>query len=91
MSYYSQLETNDISIKFESIPNECHRVLLYDYYDSGDNLHNSKHDIVNNYKFVEYVNKINVEITYNGKTEVFQERCVIDGMFKHDKSVSDSF
>jgi hypothetical protein len=89
-SFNSHFQANDISIKFESIPNECHRVFLYDYYDSGQ-LKNPKHDIVNNYKFVEYVNMINVEINYDGQTEVFKERCVVDAFFKHDKNLPDSF
>ena len=89
-SFNSYFETNEISIKFESIPNECHRVFLYDYYDSGQPI-NKNFDIVNNYKYVEYMNMINVEIKYNGKTEVFKERCVVDGMFKQDKTLPDSF
>ncbi len=34
---------------------------------------------------------INVEIKYNGKTEVFKERCVVDGMFKDNKNMPTSF
>jgi len=90
-SFNSHFKTNEISVTFKSIPNECHRVFLYDYYDSGDNIQNPKHDIVNNYKYVEYVNKIDVEIIYNGQTEVFEERCIVDAIFKYDKNVPDSF
>jgi hypothetical protein len=89
-SFQSHFKTNEISISFKSIPNECQRVFLYDYYDSGIK-NNPKHDIVNNYKFVEYVNMINVEINYNGKKEIFKERCVVDAFFKHDKNLPDSF
>jgi hypothetical protein len=90
-SFQSHFQTNELSVKFESIPNECHRVFLYDYYDSGNKIDNPTFEIVNNCKFVEYVAMINVEIVYNGETEVFQERCVIDAMFKADKNVPDSF
>lgn len=88
-SFNSYFKTNDISIKFESIPNECQRVFLYDYYNNG--IRNPKQDIVDNYKYVEYINKINVEITYDGKTEVFQERCIVDAIFKYDKNLPNSF
>ena len=88
-SFNSHLETNDISVTFDSIPNECQRLFLYDYYDTG--VSNSKQDIINNYKYVEYVNKINVKIIYDGKTEVFQERCIVDAIFKYDKNLPDSF
>jgi hypothetical protein len=89
-SFTSHFKTNEISVKFESIPNQSHQVFMYDYYDSGK-IDNSNHVIVNNYKFVEYVNIINVEIIYNGETEIFKERCVVDAMFKHDKNIPDSF
>ena len=84
-SFHSYFETHEISIQIKSIPNECHRVFLYDYYDSGDTT-NTKFDIVNSYKYVEYIN-----IKYNGKTEVFKARCGIDAFFKKDKILPDSF
>jgi hypothetical protein len=90
-SFQSHFKTNELSVKFESIPNQCHQVFMYDYYDSDNKIDNPTFDIVNNYKFVEYVAMINVEIVYNGETEVFKERCVIDAMFKHDKKLPDSF
>jgi hypothetical protein len=89
-SFTSYFETHEISIQIESIPNECHRVFLYDYYDSGDTT-NKKFDIVNNYKYVEYITFVNVEIKYNGKTEVFTARCGVDAFFKKDKNLPDSF
>ena len=90
-SFQSHFKTNEISVKFESIPNQCQQVFMYDYYDSGSKIDNPTFKIVNNCKYVEYVNRINVEITYNGETEKFQERCVVDAMFKHDKNLPDSF
>jgi hypothetical protein len=94
-SFNSYFETNEISIKFDSIKDECHRVFLYDYYKNNSNnlksgIDKQYYDVINNYKYVEYVNMINVEIKYNGKIESFKERCIIDAMFKYDKDLPDS-
>lgn len=94
-SFNCYFNTDEISVKIESLKNDCHRVFLYDYY-KGNNINNlistdkEYNDIINNYKYVEYVNIVNIEIKYNGKTESFKERCIIDGMFKLDKNIPDS-
>jgi len=96
--FSSFFETNEISVKFESIKEESHRVFLYDYYNSdihSKNTINNSFDknymnIINNYAFVEYVNIINVEIKYNNKIEIFKDRCVIDAMYKKNSSLPDS-
>jgi len=92
-------ETNEISVKFEAIKGESHRVFLYDYYKTDDlyatkNI-NTKFDedynnIIQNYRYVEYVSMVNVEIKYNNTIERFTDRCVIDSMFKKDKSMPNS-
>ena len=65
---------------------------MYDYYKDKENKHyDNKLEIINNYKYVEYVNMVNIEIKYNNKTVNFKERCVIDAMFKVDKNLPNSF
>jgi len=91
-NFTSYFETNEISVKFDSIKGESHRVFLYDYYKDKENKHyDNKLEIINNYKYVEYVNMVNIEIKYNNKTVNFKERCVIDAMFKVDKNLPNSF
>jgi hypothetical protein len=98
-SFNAYFETNEINIKFQSIKDESHRVFLYDYYNDNNNLNKNINkssrdkqyfDIINNYRYVEYVNMINVEVKYNGKTERFTDRCVIDSVFKYDKNLPDT-
>ena len=93
-SFSSVLATNEIKIKFTAIPGRSHQVYLYDYYDAEPTKKvkdQERFDIVNNIKFVEYITRVNVEIEYQRKTERFEERCVVDGMFKFDKTLPDTF
>ena len=93
-SFSSIFATNEITIKFTSIPGHCHQLFMYDYYDAAPTEEvdsQERFDIVNNVKYTEYITRINVEIEYQGRTERFEERCVVDAMFKFDKTVPDTF
>lgn len=93
-SFSSVLATNEITIKFTSIPGQCRQVYFFDYYGAEPTKtveSQERFDIVNNIQFVEYITRINVEIEYQGKTERFEERCVVDGMLKADKTLPDAF
>jgi hypothetical protein len=91
-NFHSYFETDEIKVTFDSIKDESHRIFCYDYYDSFEKTNVDKNfDIINNCKYIEYVNQVNVTITYNGKTETFRERCIIDSMSKEDKSIPDTF
>ena len=44
------------------------------------------YDVLSNINYTEYVTKVNVEIEYNGKTERFVERQIIDTMYPENYS-----
>lgn len=77
-----------------SIKNQSVRTLLYDYYhdpqfnDSNLNGWDKQYnDVLNNLKYVEYVNRVNVEISYNNTIQTFQEDQIIDAVFVKDNSL----
>jgi hypothetical protein len=88
-------ESNEITINITSIPNNSVRVLLYDYY-IDPNLNETKiinewdknyNKVLNNLAYVEYINRVNVEILYNNKIQKFQEDHILDAIIVKDNSL----
>jgi hypothetical protein len=93
--YTLLFKSNDITINITSIPNNSVRVLLYDYYtdpNSNDTTIVNEWDknynnVLNNLAYVEYINRVNVEILYNNKIQKFQEDQILDAIIVKDNSV----
>jgi hypothetical protein len=88
--YEAIVKTNEIEIKLKSIKGKSNQVFHYDYYKGNTEVNEKYHNVITNYKYVEYVNMVNIEIDYEGKVEKFEERCVVDAMYKIDKSIPSS-
>jgi len=93
--YTLLFKSNDITINITSIPNNSVRVLLYDYYtdpNSNDTTIVNEWDknynkVLNNLTYVEYINRVNVEILYNNKIQKFQENQILDAIIVKDNSL----
>lgn len=92
--YSILFKSNEITINMRSIKNQSVRTLLYDYYSdpqfNESNLNGwdkQYNDVLNNLKYVEYVNRVNVEISYNNTIQTFQEDQIIDAVFVKDNSL----
>lgn len=86
--YSIEFLSNDIEIKINSIKNESNLVLEYDYYkDNQFNQHKGLSEwdlkyknVLNNLQYIEYINKVNVEIHYNNSHENFETRQILDAV-----------
>ena len=96
--YEVVFESSVISIKFSPIKGESHRALIYDYYNTDDDMDKDNlnswdkdyYNVIKNLKYTEYVNNIKVNIKYNNKEENFVARQVIDSMFRINKNIPNS-
>ena len=92
--YQLTFESNEISINMKSIPNQSARVLFYDYYNDPmldkssipEGWDNKYKNVLDNLMYVEYVNKVDVEIHYNNNVEKFKCDQIIDSVCINDKS-----
>jgi len=87
--YKLLFKSNEITININSIKNKSVRTVLYDYYnDPKLNKTKIKNEwdkkyiaVLDNLQYVEYVNRVNVEIFYENKTERFEEDQIVDSIF----------
>jgi hypothetical protein len=92
--YQLTFESNEISINIKSIPNQSARVLLYDYYNDPKldkssipgGWDNQYKNVLDNSIYVEYVNKVDVEIQYNNNVEQFKCDQILDAICVKDQS-----
>jgi hypothetical protein len=87
--YSLSFESKEIFIEIRSIPYSSVNVLSYDYYNSPkyNASHASKNtkefdqkyiNVLNNLKYLEFLNKVDVDIRYNNNEYKFQEHQVVD-------------
>jgi len=93
--YSVKFTSSKINVNISSIPGESHQVFKYKYYvnEETDEMRETMnswdkkyYDVLSNINYTEYVTKVNVEIEYNGKTERFVERQIIDTMYPENYS-----
>jgi hypothetical protein len=93
--YEIKFVSNELSINIKSIPTKSVRVLLYDYYNDDimenhtnlDEWNTRYKNVLNNLKYVEYINKVNVEINYENKNETFEANQILDAIFPNNDSL----
>ena len=98
--YSVSFKSDEINIQIDSIKNKSNMVFKYDYYKNNDAdksiskmnaWDKNYYNILSNIVFVEYINMVNVKIEYDGKTEKFESRQVIDAMYLKDSTISYKF
>jgi hypothetical protein len=93
--YEIKFISNELTIDIKSIPTKSVRTLLYDYYndqrtDSLSNLNEwdmKYKNVLNNLKYVEYINKVDVEIKYENVIEKFETDQIIDAVFPNNSKL----
>ena len=93
--YEFKFVSNELSINIKSIPTKSVRLILYDYYNDYaienitnlDEWNTRYKNVVTNLKYVEYLNKVNVEINYENKTEKFETDQIVDALFPNNKAL----
>jgi hypothetical protein len=93
--YEIKFVSNEVSINIKSIPTKSVRVLLYDYYNDDimenqtnlDEWNTRYKKVLNNLKYVEYINKVNVEINYENNNETFEANQIVDALFPNNNSL----
>jgi hypothetical protein len=93
--YEIKFISNELTIDIKSIPTKSVRTLLYDYYndprtDSQSHLDEwdmKYKNVLNNLKYVEYVNKVNVEIKYENIIEKFETDQILDAIFPNNNKL----
>lgn len=93
--YQLEFISNEITIKMNSIKHESKLVLSHDYYnDPKFNQYKGLSEwdlkykgVLDNLHYVEYANKVNVEIHYNNSYEKFETVQISDGVIPKNRSL----
>jgi hypothetical protein len=94
--YTVTFKSSKININISSIKGQCSQVFKYHYYKNEEtnamkpsmNSWDQKYyNVLSNIIYVEYVNIVNVNIEYNGATENFEARQIVDSMYPDDVTI----
>jgi hypothetical protein len=97
--YAVEFKSNEIDIDIKSIKGKAKQVYNFDYYKNNDTdkLVNNMtewdkkyYEIISNIRYVEYVTMVDATIRYNGETQHFVSRQIIDAMYHLDKTIPET-